>query len=232
MKKILLIICILSAQICHCAVTDSNNSFEIELSQVPEGGTSKSHNDGLSNGAVTAITLGSIFGGIGALSAIGYYFLKHASGLACGFACGEKCPYQLVGIENPDFIKKHTYLAKAYEYAAKNQKYLIIPDTQIKPKTYNVVFFEIPEDFVETDFKIIQSSDPINNTAKLDTDIFSDDKNLTKIPTSIDSSELSKGILLKQGKITAKENEILTLTTSNQLNTTKTYAIIVVFEKP
>lgn len=52
-----------------------------------------------------------------------------------------------------------------------------------------------------------------------------------KVPVSTNSSDLSKGILIKQGKITAKENKIFALTTSNQLNTPKTYAIIVVFKK-
>lgn len=238
MKKILIVLCLLLTQISYSIAATSNNEFEIELREAPPGSPSKSH-DGLSDGAVTAIALGSTFGGLGILSGIGYYFFKHSKGLACGFACGEKCPYQLVSIENSDFItkSKHTYLIKAYEYASKDEryKYLIIPDTTIKPNTYNTVFFEIPKDFIGANFEIIQSSAPLSSVPELDTDILSNGKNPTKMPTATDNSNLSKGILIKQGKITAKENKIFALTTSykssKHINIDKAYAIIVVFEK-
>lgn len=234
MKKILCIILILLLGVpANCAITNSNNSFEIELDQVPPGSVPKSHS-GLSGGAVTAIALGSTFGGIGILSGIGYYFLKHSPGLTCGFACGEKCPYELVNIDNPDFIIKsqHSYLIKAYEYASKdkNYKYLIIPDTEIMPNTYNTVYFNLPDEFIGADFKIIQSADSENIP---DTDVFFYEKEAKKIPTV--STSPAKGILIKQGKVTIKENKILSVTTnyktSKKLDVSKGYAIIVVFEK-
>lgn len=226
----------------NCAVTDSNNAFEIALTEVPAGGGKPKSHDGLSGGAVTAIALGSTFGGLGILSGIGYYFFKHSKGLACGYACGEKCPYQPVGIENSDFITKsrHTYLIKAYEYAQKGSKYryLIIPDTTVKPNTYNTVFFEMPDEFVNADFKIIQSSAPYSvheNVPELDTNILFGSKNVTKIPTSTVDFNSTKGILIKHGKISANENKIMALTTTyqttNKLSAPKAYAIIVVFEK-
>lgn len=214
------------------AVTDSNNSFEIELTQVPPGGSSKSHH-GLSDGAVTAITLGSVFGGIGALTGIGYYFFKHSPGLTCGFACGEKCPYQLVTLENPEIIKKHTYLIKAYnEIENKNGKYLVIPDTSIEPNTYNTVYFEIPYENKEINFKIYQASAPINNK-ELDSEIFINPKtNLAAvIPTATLRSE--KGIVIKQGKISPQKDKLFAINayykTSNKAS--RTYAIIVKFEE-
>lgn len=222
----------------YSAVTDSNNSFEIKLDAAPSGETTNSH--GLSDGAVTAIALGSTFGGLGILSGIGYYFLKHSKGLVCGCACGTKNPYQLIDIENPDFITKsaHTYLIKAYEFATKgkNYKYLVVPDTQIKPNTYNTVFFELPEELVGANFKIIQASAPYSkydNIPELDTDMFSGGKNTEKFPASAVDVNSTGGVLIKQGKLSAKENNLLAVTTSYKtaLKTAKTYAIIVVFEK-
>lgn len=223
------------------AVTDSSNSFEIELTQVPAGGggeeSSKSHR-GLSDGAVIAITLGSIFGGLGALTGIGYYFFKHSPGLTCGFACGEKCPYQLITLENPDFItkSKHTYLIKAYNEIEnkKTGKYLVIPDTSIEPNTYNTVYFEIPYENEEVNFKIIQASAPINDK-ELDTEIFINPKtNFTSnIPTS--GIKAQKGIVIKQGKISPQKDKLFAINTcyktSNKTSVSKTYAIIIAFEK-
>ena len=216
------------------AVTDSNNSFEIELNQIP---LEKSH-QGLSDGAVTAITLGSVFGGIGVLTGIGYYFFKHLPGLTCGFACGENCPYQLVLLENPEIItkSKHTYLIKAYnEIENKGAgKYLLIPDTSIEPNTYNTVYFEIPYENKEVSFKIIQVSAPINNK-ELVSEIFINPRtNITdNIPTLTLKSE--KGIVIKQGKISPQEDKLIAINTyyktANKVANSKIYAIIVVFEE-
>lgn len=218
------------------AVTDSGNSFEIELNQVPPG-SSKSHR-GLSDGAVTAITLGSVFGGIGAVTGIGYYFFKHSPGLTCGFACGEKCPYQLVSLENPGFITKsnHTYLIKAYnEIENKGAgKYLVIPDTSIEPNSYNTIYFEIPYENKEINFKIIQASAPINNK-ELDSEIFINPKtNLAaNIPTAAVKSQ--NGIVIKQGKISPQKDKLFAINTyyktSNKTGVARNYAIIVVFEE-
>lgn len=209
------------------AVTDSNNSFEIELTEIPPG-SSKSHH-GLSDGAVTAITLGSVFGGIGALTGIGYYFLKHSPGLTCGFACGEQCPYQLVPLENLEI--KHTYLIKAYnEIENKNEKYLIIPDTSIEPNTYNTVYFEVPYSDKEINFKIYQAS---ADNKELNSEIFINPKTnlVTKIPTATIKSE--NGIVIKQGKITPQKNELFALNTYYKTSNNavpRVYAIIVMFE--
>ena len=217
------------------AVTNSGNSFEIELNQVPPGSSKSQH--GLSDGAVTAITLGSVFGGIGVLTGIGYYFLKHSPGLTCGFACGENCPYQIVSLENPEIITKsnHTYLIKAYNEIENKMvmKYLVIPDTSIEPNTYNTVYFELPYEDKEVDFKIIQASATINDN-ELDTEIFINPKTnfATVTPTSTLKSE--KGIVIKQGKISPKKDKLYAINTyyktSNRYANSKNYAIIVAFE--
>lgn len=238
MKKfICLILLCLLFQTSYAAVTDSSNSFEIEIKEVPPGGEDnspvvKSHS-GLSDGAVAAITLGSVFGGLGALGGVGYYFFKHQPGLACGFACGEKCPYQLVGLENPEIITKssHTYLIKAYENLKKEdgQKYLIIPDTIINPNTFNTVFFELPEELRNSKFEISQASDIFEvskNIPELDT-------NIVFIPSSAKKINPSKGVLIKQGQVPTESEKVLAISTSyktvNKFAAPKTYAIIVGF---
>lgn len=217
------------------AVTDSGNSFEIELNEVPSG-SSRSHN-GLSDGAITAITLGSVFGGIGALTGIGYYFIKHSPGLTCGFACGEKCPYQLITLENPDLItkSKHTYLIKAYNEIKnkKSETYLVIPDTSIEPNKYNTVYFEVPHENKEINFKIIQASAPVNNK-ELDSDIFINLK--SKIAANIATAALKteNGIVIKQGKISPQKDKLFAINTyyktSKKNATPRIYAIIVTFD--
>lgn len=228
MKKLFcLILVFLLFQTSYAAVTDSNNSFEIELREVPPGGGKSS--GGLSDGAVTAITLGSVFGGLGALGGIGYYFLKPHSGLACGFACGEKCPYQIVGLENPEIITKspHTYLIKAYENSKKEDwlKYLIIPDTKIEPNTFNTFYFELPEELLNSKFEIIQASESFGmskNIPELDT-------NITSLSASSSKIDSSKGLLIKLGEIINNQEKILTISTTNKSKTQKTYAVIVSF---
>lgn len=238
MKKLFCLI--LSLVLCSplgLCYTDSSNSFEIELKEAPSG-SGTSHN-GLPDGAITAIALGSTFGGLGILSGIGYYFL-HSKGLVCGCACGEKSPYQLVDIDNPEIITKsgYRYLIKAYDNASKskNNKYLVIPDTTIKPNTYNTVFFELPKELVGANYTIIQASAPFSkrdDNFELDTDIFSNGKVATKYSSSVVDANLENGVLIKQGKITDSENRIFALTTSYKspikLGKTRAYAIIVVF---
>lgn len=241
MKKILCLIfgCFLINPV-FSAVNSSSNSFEIELTQVPPG-SSKSHK-GLSDGATAAIALGSTFGGLGILSGIGYYFFKHSKELACGFACDENCPYQLVDINNQEIITKssHRYLIKAYEYTKKDntQKFLLVADTNIKPNTYNTIFFEIPKEFKISKFEIIQASESYavsDKLPELDTDIFLTPKDRIpiKIATISKKIDAKKGILIKQGQIINNGNKVLALTTSyksnNKFETHKTYAIIVSF---
>lgn len=233
MKKILCLMLLCSFfHTAYAAVTDSSNSFEIELREVPPGGNNVSH-CGLSDGAITAIALGSTFGGLGALGGVGYYFFKHSPELACGFACGEKAPYQLVGLENPEIITKshYIYLIKAYQNVEREncQKYLIIPDMTIKPNTYNAVFFELPEELCGSKFEIVQASAPFKvskNVPELDT-------NIILLPSSAEKVDSSGGVLIKQGRINNSKEKVLTIATSykttNKWANPKTYAIIISF---
>lgn len=141
-------------------------------------------------------------------------------------------------LENSEFITKgkHSYLIKAYsEVENKNSgKYLIIPDTVIKPNTYNTVYFEIPYLNKEVDLKIIQASAPFQDK-ELDTEIFMNPKtnSVSAVPTAVLKSQ--NGILIKQGKIYPQKDKLFALSTyyktSDKTPIPKSYAIIVKFEE-
>ena len=98
MKKFIILIFCFLFFINHSAYSANNqsqNKFAIKVESVPSGNPKK-NDDGLSDGEITAIALGSTFGGMGILSGIGYYFYKNSKGLQTGCACGQKCPYQTI----------------------------------------------------------------------------------------------------------------------------------------
>lgn len=244
MKKIsILFICLLFMlnNAVYSANNQSQNQFAIRVESVPSGNPKK-NNDGLSDGAITAIALGSTFGGLGILSGIGYYFYKNSKGLQTGCACGQKCPYQTIDSKTYQNIlankKKYTYLMKASEKSIINPDYyyLIIPDTEIKAKTFNTVFFELPKTNNSTvNFRIIQASKPYKiekNLPDLDSNIFMNpkDKNVKKVPTYTKELNSDEGYLIKNGTISDLTNNIATITTENLSNkNNQIYAIIVEF---
>lgn len=225
----------------YSANSQSQNKFAIRVESVPSGNP-KNNNDGLSNGAITAIALGSTFGGLGILSGIGYYFYKNSKGLQTGCACGQKCPYQTIDSKTYQDIlankKKYTYLMKASEKSIINPDYyyLIIPDTEIKTKTFNTVFFELPKtNSARINFRIIQASKPYEldkHLPKLDSDIFINpkDKNVQKLATYTKELNSENGFLIKNGTISDFTSSIATISTQNLSDKkNQMYAIIVEF---
>lgn len=219
MKKFLCLIFIcITSQAGFCSPQTSLNLFEIPINAVPPGGVDSSNK--LSNGAVTAITLGSIFGGLGAIGGIGWYFAKHAPGLACGCACGIDTP--LVPVFFDDICKdfsQNKYLEKAFGYIKKSsdKKYLIIPDSEIKEKTYNTIIFEIPENM--TEFRIIQSAD-----GKINSKII-----ISGTEVSM-KKDVKNGLQISQGRLPGTEDKFAALVVENY-TTEKIYAIIIEFSK-
>ena len=234
---LLLIVFLSSLNLC-CYSKQSLNTFTINIQDVPQNRVPKE--EGLSDGAITAIALGSTFGGLGILSGIGYYFYKNSKGLQLGCACGQKCPYQTIDCKTYQEIlankKKYTYLMKASEKSIINPNYyyLIIPDTEIKAKTFNTVFFELPKTNCATvNFRIIQASKPYKiakNIPDLDSNIFANpkDKKVKKIPSYTKELNSEGGYLIKNGTISNLTNNIITITTENWSNN-QIYAIIVEF---
>lgn len=243
MKKFsILLICMLFIlnNAVYSANNQSQNQFGIRVESVPSGNTKK--DDGLSDGVITAIALGSTFGGLGILTGIGYYFYKNSKGLQTGCACGLKCPYQTIDSKTYLNIladkKKYTYLMKASERSVINSNYyyLIIPDTEIKAKTFNTVFFEIPKsNNSNINFRIIQASKPYKidkNIPELDSNIFINpkDKNVKRVPTYTKEQNFENGYLIKNGTLSNLSNNTATITTENLSNKNdQTYAIIVEF---
>lgn len=242
MKKFLVVILFIlflsSSNLC-CYSNQSLNTFRISIQDMPQ---SVKKDDGLSDGVVTAIALGSTFGGLGILSGIGYYFYKNSKELQAGLVCGQKCPYQTIDCKT--FLellakkKKYTYLMKAREKSVINSNYfyLVIPDTEIKNKTFNTIFFELPKtNNSSINFRIIQASKPYKiekNLPELNSNIFINpkDKNVKKIPTYTKELNSNEGYLIKNGTIQNSNNNIASITIENSAHKSgQIYAIIVEF---
>ena len=238
----ILLICLLFIlnNVAFSANNESHNQFSIRVDTTPGGNQKKDDNDGLSDGVITAIALGSAFGGLGILSGLGYYFYKNSKNLQPGYVCGQKCPYQTIDSKTYQEIlankKKYTYLMKASEKSSinSNYHYLIIPDTEIKPRTFNTVFFELPmTNNANINFRIIQASKPYKtekNIPDLDSNIFTNpkDKDVKKVPTYTKELNPDDGFLIKNGTISNVANKVVTITTENMSNkNNQIYAIIV-----
>lgn len=196
----------------------------------------------MSDGAITAIALGSTFAGLGILSGIGYYFYRKAKNLQAGLVCGEKCPYQTIDCKMYSDVltnkRKYTYLMKASERSKSDPDfyYLLIPDIKIKPKSFNTIFFELPENIADkAKFRIIQASENyryIKNLPELDSDIFINpkDKDVKKISSYASDIDSKGGFLIKNGILKPSRNNIFVITTQNHSEKdAKIYAIIVEF---
>lgn len=214
-----------------CATNVSNNTFDITINDIPPGGGSSEESGGLSGGAVTAITLGSIFGGLAA-GGIGYYFYKKGTCLTGACVWDKSDPLiQICG----DRIKEYNnypYLQKAIEGKeicsdCSKKKYIFIKDYVIKNKTFARFYFK-NEDF--TKIRIIQYSKPFvvsKNMPELNTRIFFEEN---EIALSTEKIRPKEGILIKTGKLTP--NKVYFADTSLVGNDTKNiFAIILEFEK-
>lgn len=237
MSLVLLLFC--GSNLC-CFAKQSLNTFNINISEVPSQPVNNPSK--LSDGTIAAIALGSTFGGLGILSGIGYYFYKNSKNLKNGLVCGQKCPYRTVDCSEFSKIltskKQYTYLMKASKKSVINPNYyyLVIPDTEIKTKTFNTVFFELPKTNNATiNFRIIQASKSYKiekNLPNFNSNIFSNpkDKNVKKIPTYTKELNSDEGYLIKNGTISNITDNIATITTENlSSKNNQIYAIIVEF---
>lgn len=245
MRKFFLILVIffIASQSVLSNPLSSNNTFEIPIDSVPPGSSTGGSN-GLSGGAVTAITLGSVFGGAAALGGLGWYF-ANKSGLACGYASGCECPYSSISITDNSILEKlklnndkNNYLIKAFKYikhqGTSSEKYLLVQDMNIKNKTFNTIFFDLPNSKELNKVKIIQVSEPYsikNNLPALDSKIIINPKSKKpiEIPTTVVQNDSQNGILIKQGVIKNYENKTAALVTENKMDNPKNYSIIIQF---
>lgn len=247
MKKFLLLILLSFIVASPCVFANpqsSNNAFEIPIDGVPPGSRSGGHSGGLSGGAVTAIALGSVFGGVAALGGLGWYF-AHKNGLAAGFACGCNSPYSTISMDDYVILGKlkrnpceNKYLIRTFEYIQpdknSSKRYLLVQDLNIKGKSYNTIFFDLPESKLLNKVRIIQVSDPFvmkDNLPALDTKIITNPKSKkpVEIPTTVAKKDYAEGVLIKQGTIEGYENPTAAIVTENRMSNPKTYALIVEF---
>lgn len=203
MKKFFVfLLCLIQLQ-GFCATDNSNNTFDITINDIPPGGgTSGGKSGGLSDGAVTAITLGSIFGGLAA-GGIGYYFYKKGTCLTGACAYDKSNP--LIPICLDDSTKK----------------YIFIKDCTIKNNTFLRFYFK-NEEF--TKIKVKQYS---NNISGLNTKIYLEDKEITLSTEKISHKE---GILIKKGKLTKDRIYFLDISLVSK-NANNIFSIILEFEK-
>ncbi len=234
MKKFfILLLCTIQLQ-GFCATNNSNNEFDITIDNIPPGGEdSINESGGLSGRAVTAITLGSIFGGLAA-GGIAYYFYKKGTCLTGACCWDKKSPLiPICGNKKNEYINNdYPQLKRAIENEdicldCSKKKYIFIQDYIVKNKTFLRFYFK-NEDFSK--IKAIQYSKPFaisKNIPEFDTKIFKEDKEIALSTQKINPKE---GILIKKGKLT--KNEIYFLDTSFAgKDTENIFAIILEFER-
>ena len=136
-----------------------------------ENNGQKKNDGGLSGGAVTAITLGSI-GGAALLGLGGWLYKRKAEqSLTAGCIRGVQNPLLPFCMEkNPNseiyarINNNYPYLKKALSlneiHYCPDSKYLLIYDTEIQKRKFDSVKFEIPQGTKE--LKITQVTDPFN----------------------------------------------------------------------
>ena len=215
-----------------CATNNSDNTFDITISDIPQGGGSNK-SGGLSSGAVTAITLGSIFGGLAA-AGCGYYFYKR--GICITGACVSQKSNPLIPICG---CKKNEYIDNNYPQLKRiieneeicldcsKKKYIFIKDSHIKNKTFTRFYFK-NDNF--TRIKIIQYSKPFNtskNILELNTKIFLEDE---EVALSTEKINCKEGILIKKGKL-SKDGIYFADTSLVGKGDKNVYAIVIEFDK-
>ena len=163
-------------------------TFVFAINENPAAASGENNNngdDGLSGGAVTAITLGSI-GGAAVLGLAGWlYKRKLEQNLVAGCIRGSADPLVPFCIEhnpNAEFYarinKNYPYLKKALNlneiHYCPNSKYILIYDTSIEKRTFDSIRFNLPQGVKS--LKITHVTDPFKQ-GELTTELFFNQKN-------------------------------------------------------
>ncbi len=241
----------LLSQAGFCNDTESTNLFEIPIDSVPPGGGGSGGGGGLSRGAVTAIALGSVFGGLGALGGIGYYFYKNNLVLKPGNVFGQNSPFSTICLNDDSLLQKlkqtpekNKHLIRALELLkpqnCDSARFLVVQDSKILNKTFNTVFFELPEQLNAPmlNVRIIQVSNPYGLKGKMpeiDSKILLNPKgkDVNEVATIVVKNDPSRGIFVKKGQIKDLKSKIVSINTYYD-STEKTakdqiYALVVEF---
>lgn len=188
-------------------------SFTFAIDNAVTGGNTTTGNNkkdgGLSGGAVTAITLGSIGGA--ALLGLGGWLYKRKSeqNLAAGCIRGGQNPLIPFCMETDNNVELYARINEHYPYLKKalslneihycpNSKYLLIYDTTIEKYKFDSVKFEIPHG--TKSLKITHVTDPFD-TKELNIELFlykniNDIEPESAVLTSL-TEDFANGILIK-----------------------------------
>lgn len=187
LKKIISILIIITFTIPFAYARVGQPTFVFAINDNPAAASEQnnSSNDGLSGGAITAITLGSI-GGASVLGLAGWlYKRKLEQNLTAGCVSGSAnslVPFCIERNPSSEFYarinKKYPYLKKALSlneiHYCPNSKYLLIYDTSIEKRTFNSIKFNLPQG--TKNLKITHVTDPYKND-ELTVELFFNQKN-------------------------------------------------------
>ncbi len=198
-KKMFAIFIILAVTAPNISANVGQPTFVFAIDDNPASASGENNNgdSGLSGGAVTAITLGSI-GGAAVLGLAGWlYKRKIEQNIAAGCIRGSIDPLAPFCIDrnpNSEFYarinKNYPYLKKALSlneiHYCPDSKYLLIYDTKIEKRTFDSVKFSIP-DGVKS-IKITHVTDPFKQ-GEITTELFLNQKasgsNKQAVPDSL-----------------------------------------------
>lgn len=221
--------------------TQSTNAFplDIDAGVIPKGGggSSGGGSSGLSGGAVTAITLGSI-GGVALLGGLAWFLKPYwAKGLTSGAAAGLDCPILAMCLDEKsveNIMTKYSnnpLLLKALGQDKIREcpcsKYILVPDTEICSKTFNTIIFKIPTEMKNQQgiikVRITQASNPLKDEdleakmyIKEDSMPTDDSYKKGEIRLHNEKTDKENGIIIKTGQINCED-----------IKTSSTAAIIV-----
>lgn len=212
--------------------TQSTNPFplDIDAGVIPKGGGTPSGggggSSGLSGGAVTAITLGSI-GGVALLGGLAWFLKPYwAKGLTSGAAAGLDCPILSMCLDEKSIenimtkYNDNPLLLKALKQDKIREcpcsKYILVPDTEICSKTFNTIIFKIPTEMKNQEgtikVRITQASNPLNGEdleAKMyiKEDSMPTDETYKKGEIRLHNEKTDKenGIIIKTGQINCED---------------------------
>lgn len=238
--------------------TQSTNAFplDIDAGVIPKGGGTPSggggsSSSGLSGGAVTAITLGSI-GGVALLGGLAWFLKPYwAKGMTSGAAAGLDCPILAMCLDDKTVetimtkYSNNPLLLKALGQDKIREcpcsKYILVPDTEICSNTFNTIIFKIPTEMKNQQgsikVRITQVSNPLKGE-ELDTKMYikedsaPTDEAYKKGEIRLQNAKTDKerGIIIKNGQINSEDIKnsstaaLIVSNSPNVLSKTKTAA--------
>lgn len=237
LKKLLALFIILSLNAPYASARVGTPSFNFEIAENPAAQDTGSKDNGLSGGAITAITLGSI-GGAGLLG-LGAFLLRRQAekNLAAGTVIGTRKPICPICLDkNPNaqiyerINKNYPYLKKALSlneiHYCPDSKYILVYDTSIEKRKFDLIKFYIPQN--TKSLKITHVTDPFEE-GDISTELYMYKKNQSNPSESAmlkGESNKQNGIIIKTTSSDISQYESASYIISNYASK-KTYAVVI-----